>query len=99
TRFSRDWSSDVCSSDLSRETLRSRFKKVDSGQLQWAISSLKVGRLCAADYNKILNTNISILTSQYFVLNTKKMNTIRYIIQKERSEERRVGKEQKSKCT
>src|SRR5690606_9126901 len=35
TRFSRDWSSDVCSSDLERDLLRGRKSGADRDRPQW----------------------------------------------------------------
>src|SRR5690606_40746524 len=57
TRFSRDWSSDVCSSDLSialdEDALLAHFD-LNGARLPGAVSLLDLGRLPARERNSIL---------------------------------------------
>src|SRR5690606_41164285 len=93
TRFSRDWSSDVCSSDLSALTEGQEIKSISSYQNLdaglWA-EFLKLS-LNAKDYSD------SVFNHAKVYLNPQiSKNTFEKMI---RSEERRVGKECRYRCT
>src|SRR5207302_3694743 len=83
TRFSRDWSSDVCSSDLC-SLFQDRFDEVDAGKAStdarqlWADALALVADLVALDALRLILIEEN-LTSAF------------------RSEERRVGKECRSR--
>src|SRR5690606_41128428 len=93
TRFSRDWSSDVCSSDLNSYTSGNRH--------EWGIWSKWIG------YSKVKNDSSLFITEFGFqgpankktfekYLSDENRNTQSKIFEfhnKQRSEERRVGKE------
>src|SRR5690606_40704031 len=85
TRFSRDWSSDVCSSDLG--SYESLFSK---RAIKYKTMELKNKALSEKDYQKLileeytfLKRPVIIINDAIFVGNSAKT----------RSEERRVGKE------
>src|SRR5690606_40342233 len=89
TRFSRDWSSDVCSSDLARFT---REEGCDFAQFD---SKVQQGVLRQIPYFSTLRTllhcfqNCSVNLVRYCFFITSSMRSSRTA----RSEERRVGKE------
>src|SRR3712207_7463966 len=81
TRYWRDWSSDVCSSDL----VRQRYFKI--GHKKHKLSRKKIGKL---DFIKIRNF--------YSLNNTVKSEKASHgNMYQTRSEERRVGKECRSR--
>src|SRR5690606_40546210 len=88
TRFSRDWSSDVCSSDLG--TITPRFLSRTIGKI---ISVIVYVLLTIFEKSFPSNCNllyISLVTSRF----SSKSSVLKTL---ERSEERRVGKEYTSK--
>src|SRR5207302_7672542 len=77
TRFSRDWSSDVCSSDLVGMPLATRFEKVYMSHGQFGPAPpVKIQQLAPAGCHFLVSVEPS-----------------RNMTAGERSEERRVGKE------
>src|SRR5690606_39934074 len=90
TRFSRDWSSDVCSSDLFYyiEKRDDEYRCArDSGRNPTSVR-VKIDTLSARCFSTNLNGDIITLVQSK--LYTKFTDTI-----KKRSEERRVGKKRK----
>src|SRR5690606_41129484 len=79
TRFSRDWSSDVCSSDLSL-------------CLQWTVTALLFLRLAS-----ILSMAREIWRSTTALNGDSRNVATRTMVATSRSEERRVGKEGRSR--
>src|SRR5690606_39465117 len=90
TRFSRDWSSDVCSSDLIR--VENREVKVDSFPM--SIDYEKFHRAAEEQAHKKEKTSLKIRVNQYkeLVPDSKLILSIDRL-DYTRSEERRVGKE------
>src|SRR5690606_40566454 len=84
TRFSRDWSSDVCSSDLQTEQQLALYRKLGYDFLAVSAKS-GVGMQQLLDY---LHSGTSIFVGQSGVGKSSLMNHLM-----PRSEERRVGKE------
>src|SRR5690606_39525644 len=84
TRFSRDWSSDVCSSDLQAAgwLFRTLFAEKDAA------------KLLTEEYKEALKTDI--FKAAEIVLEHEKQ-IINKLFEKGRSEERRVGKECRSR--
>src|SRR5690606_40817949 len=87
TRFSRDWSSDVCSSDLDR--LNFKGHKV-------SIIDYKTGKLMPGHRDQ-MEGYAAILNEMGFEVEKKILIYINNDV-KIRSEERRVGKECRSRC-
>src|SRR5690606_40779854 len=85
TRFSRDWSSDVCSSDLAsfRPAINNELS-LGSSLARWTTVYATNGTINTSDRN--LKTNILPISYGLSVVNAIK-----------RSEERRVGKECRSR--
>src|SRR5690606_41039047 len=86
TRFSRDWSSDVCSSDLSRRCSRRGIEPMRSGVIAQKVGMTRV-------YNEagehVPVTVLRLENCQVVAQRTQEKNG--------RSEERRVGKECRSR--
>src|SRR5690606_40127540 len=82
TRFSRDWSSDVCSSDLSRLEKETNFQYflLDTVDIQKLIAQYFAGQ--------VTNAYLYHPDENYLIKHLKEKITIN-----KRSEERRVGKE------
>src|SRR2546429_2437331 len=82
TRCSRDWSSDVCSSDLAQGMLERAVAK------PWSSTAFRL----ALTYGVLLVLTMSIVLSVFYVqtVGVLRMRT-------DRSEERRVGKECRSR--
>src|SRR5690606_40386384 len=93
TRFSRDWSSDVCSSDLKTSQLGVFFPqskaflifKVDSD-----VNKYSFPRVVSYPLSRI------ILSGRF--VNSQVMHTTLFSLEMFRSEERRVGKDCRSRC-
>src|SRR5690606_40192711 len=86
TRFSRDWSSDVCSSDL----IERHFLAMLPGSADAIITDTK----------KVVNTLNSLcieMDQRYELLKHAQVRNIKEYNSKFRSEERRVGKQCKSR--
>src|SRR5690606_39856869 len=83
TRFSRDWSSDVCSSDLMKP--------------RRGISNLFLLRWARAAHDEIVSYANG---STFLEISKASFRQIRVIVpcQRVRSEERRVGRERRSRC-
>src|SRR5207302_3963973 len=77
TRFSRDWSSDVCSSDLNAQILA-----LDLSEPLDEAAAVRIGALDDPD--------LSVSLREYFVGFPSDSSSLQLL---ERSEERRVGKE------
>src|SRR5690606_39626603 len=89
TRFSRDWSSDVCSSDL-----RGLFGFSDDGGSSWQVMQLDLDTPLSDFYQF---NNILVATSAYGkLLVSRDEGDSWQLIETDRSEERRVGKELRS---
>src|SRR5690606_41060369 len=88
TRFSRDWSSDVCSSDLPEE--------IDKllGDIQHRLFDLG-GELCIPDHRVLIPEHVSALDDALDHYNGRLSKLEEFILP--RSEERRVGKEGRSR--
>src|SRR5690606_40100590 len=87
TRFSRDWSSDVCSSDLLREAWE--MWRIDSSleaDRQWGDKWDVVNEAESSMLDKTLREDSRMLDARMYLDESGKMS-------RERSEERRVGKE------
>src|SRR5690606_40803364 len=96
TRFSRDWSSDVCSSDLADNTTEEFGIKfgasADTNLYRSAANTLKT------DDNLIIGLDLNVLNDIYIngvLLALTHLNDIAFT-SLSRSEERRVGKECRS---
>src|SRR5690606_39768643 len=82
TRFARDWSSDVCSSDLQASEV-----VVTEGDVDWYVTPLADGRWAAWDDAEIALDRVAHFGTRE--------EAIRY--HRDRSEERRVGKDSSSR--
>src|SRR5690606_40562542 len=97
TRFSRDWSSDVCSSDL--EDVRSDKSAVDTFQ-----KNLDLQKQNVTEIGEIEATNLIVKHFKDLKENPEDSIVISSIrkditeLMRLRSEERRVGKEGRSRC-
>src|SRR5690606_40085000 len=89
TRFSRDWSSDVCSSDLAKFFIEGDLNPKENDKLDYV--SIFNGEL---DNERFIR-NALWLTPQVSWEN----NDNTYYLMDSRSEERRVGKECRSRCS
>src|SRR5690606_40566652 len=91
TRFSRDWSSDVCSSDLSMghtaENVSEKYKVSREDQDEFSYRSHQRA-LAALEAGKFKDEIVPITVSETYIDVSGKKKTREY-----RSEERRVGKE------
>src|SRR5690606_40219124 len=88
TRFSRDWSSDVCSSDLILGFVAAIFSfYILAPVVNWVTGLLSSAVEFLVTHNLLPLTSILIEPAKVFFLN----NAINH-----RSEERRVGKERRS---
>src|SRR5690606_39548417 len=99
TKFSRDWSSDVCSSDLEKRNRRfqQRRKKAYEGSVlhfmrALAHESLKKEGFFVFTINKNPKKNSN-------PHKKTRLDTVRFKLIPHRSEERRVGKQCRSRCT
>src|SRR5690606_40061893 len=90
TRFSRDWSSDVCSSDLKYGNSENTAQKEKVENLLSVFTFTDQKKILEIARNNITSTEFSIENSQSDLLNKQK-NIY------SRSEERRVGKERRSR--
>src|SRR5690606_40895139 len=91
TRFSRDWSSDVCSSDL-LDFLVQHFRETDRLHEYFDIRLMQVRR--SLDLPLILTSSLdSLPESQRDALETEYLKVCREV----RSEERRVGEERRAR--
>src|SRR5690606_39452420 len=88
TRFSRDWSSDVCSSDL--RILPQSVICVKS----WAVNSIEAGAVRSAGPTSVRQVPSRFLTCKRYVPSESCSKRAEF---NHRSEERRVGKERRSR--
>src|SRR5690606_40034129 len=95
TRFSRDWSSDVCSSDLTASQTQNR-KEGDNAWRPHLNLYAKLNRSAATiaagqDRNQVLTRNYQQSLNQIFTIRRPNQPVVSI-----RSEERRVGKESRT---
>src|SRR5690606_40810548 len=94
TRFSRDWSSDVCSSDLGTEVFLGLFVAVQIVVIQKPADGRTVGGVVDPfALGKFPNVAVKHITGSRPIAEVK----TGYSELKERSEERRVGKESRAR--
>src|SRR5690606_39523266 len=95
TRFSRDWSSDVCSSDLEIDF---EWLIIELAELIKNYPSLKLSKNYETLLNYIIQSNSKLIEiySHTKVNNKKFKKSIDVLLSDLRSEERRVGKECRS---
>src|SRR5690606_39886602 len=95
TRFSRDWSSDVCSSDLDGDI----EELEDEAVIHTGIEIDHAGNALETD-NELQHEDDDELTINevYETLDEEQRNVVNYLIGVARSEERRVGKEWRSRA-
>src|SRR5690606_40725889 len=89
TRFSRDWSSDVCSSDLRFRFYSTVLNGVPEQQERWERAVSRVGAL-----NGLGEALGQLYVERYFPASSKRQ--MEELVENLRSEERRVGKEGRS---
>src|SRR5690606_40554805 len=94
TRFSRDWSSDVCSSDLGKVIAVSDGVRADILQ-RFAVDTSQVVTI----YNPVLDESQLIPKRPAAFANPPKIVALGRLTRQKRSEERRVGKERKNERT
>src|SRR5690606_40782768 len=88
TRFSRDWSSDVCSSDLNE-----LFQEAGKVRIQGFEAGLGANLLSATKHQLRLSVNATILSSEVLEGALVDKDMFDGVVHNSRSEERRVGKE------
>src|SRR5690606_40971092 len=107
TRFSRDWSSDVCSSDLKRHPVRLLWSpdgqhfvltRKDNRHLSplWVINNVGLKRPTLETYKYLMPGETDSTEVELHIFETKSL-TSRQLPVAARSEERRVGKEGRSR--
>src|SRR5690606_40358635 len=94
TRFSRDWSSDVCSSDLDEMNDFLSFRDTKDKSIEFKSDSVFVTKQFALDHDihvgDLISLEVNDVTSNFTVT-----GVVAYYFG--RSEERRVGRELRSK--
>src|SRR5690606_40844375 len=97
TSFSRDWSSDVCSSDLDPERLTNRALTVPDRELMEAVTPV-----CRDEYAAFRDAVAPVCSDVHVLANPeiREPVTLRNLaLTVPRSEERRVGKEGRARWT
>src|SRR5439155_6315075 len=89
TRWPRDWSSDVCSSDLNAAEIRQRHERRDPGRRDAELASIEIQGEQAVEPGKVLHPAVGERAAQEQIVGTR-------LVTEQRSEERRVGKECRS---
>src|SRR5690606_40871044 len=91
TRFSRDWSSDVCSSDLTFLKFPNAFSDFETVMINgyFVITSFEVFILLPGKFNMFLFSSFNF---------NRNSCSVRFFTFFPRSEERRVGKGRRSLC-
>src|SRR5690606_39500155 len=96
TRFSRDWSSDVCSSDLQITELYAQRRERFFKSLAFEFIARVVGCLEIFCTAKAIGLNMSIVQSLIISSGSSLFANLIFFFPMQRSEERRVGKEFRS---
>src|SRR5690606_40589993 len=90
TRFSRDWSSDVCSSDLAALANVGRLAAWSLGAAVARLGARAIPQIAAVMSAKPMKAHASVLAQ----LRTPRLALIAIAFHEDRSEERRVGEEE-----
>src|SRR5690606_40941848 len=95
TRFSRDWSSDVCSSDLPAS--RAPEWEGSAGELPREVSELRKDELLQRELHRVgrARQREEHLTLRHPGARAREHGRAADLLERERSEERRVGKDGK----
>src|SRR5690606_40235032 len=95
--FSRDWSSDVCSSDLIKENKNAyEYRKINAEGVKKVYKNQSIASALKDEkWDYISLQQVSSLSGKYDTIMKSLPFMIHYVKKNKRSEERRVGKEKK----